>query len=296
MTPTQGTFLIAILAAGAVGIGAWVMGDFALRAFGRWRTRLQSEAEFELTEMLYQLPARAFINYSMGAAVGGGIGMTLLVLVLSGPWSWKPAVALGLLTSGLVLFSSRFCLRLLRRQRLERFNDQLEESLMGMSNSLKAGFSIIQAIEMVIRQNRQPISIEFNLMLQQTKLGMSFDDALKNMAARVHSEDFDLVGNAIRTARVTGGDLTGIFDRLAAMIRERRRIQRRVMTLTAQGRLQGRILGALPMLLMLVLFFMDPSLIKSFLSQPLGIVLLLFVIVLETCGFLVIRRIVNIDI
>ena len=291
------TYLIAVLAALAAGIAVWLAANLLGGRFERWRRRFQDEADFELEEMLYQMPGRVFINYSLGAALVAALLVFLLVGSLGGgPWNWKAAFIFAAMTLVAAVFAARFVLRALRNHRLEKFNDQLEESLMGMSNALKAGFSIIQAIEMVIKQKRQPISVEFSLMLQQTKLGMSFEDALKNMSQRVSSEDFDLVASAIRTARMTGGDLTGVFDRLSALIRERRRIQRRIRTLTAQGRLQGIVLGLLPILLLLVLFFMDPDLIRNFFSQPIGILLFLVVLFLECCGFFVIRKIIDIDI
>lgn len=286
----------ALFAACAVFAAVWLLSDVGGRFYRRWRGAFEREAEIELAEMFYQMPASTFINYSLGASGGAAVVAFVAFGGMGEEWHWRAGLLFGSFALVGMLLLSRVFLRLLRAQRLERFNDQLEESLMGMSNSLKAGFSIIQAIEMVIKQNKQPISIEFRLMLQQTQLGMAFDEALQNMSERVCSEDFGLVSSAIRTARITGGDLTGVFDRLAVLIRERRRIQRRIRTLTAQGRLQGVVLGLLPMLLMFVLYLMDPALIRNFFTQPLGIVLFVFVLLLEGCGFLVIRKIVTIDI
>ena len=296
MTQQGYIYLASFLAALASGTGVWAAVHLGQKVFANWRTRMVSEADVPMGEMLYQMPAERYINRSMLAAAGVAVLVFCVAGHLGGGWSWPFALIGGTAAFfGAVAFA-RWLLTFLQKMRLEKFNDQLEESLLGMSNALRAGFSITQAIEMVVKQKRQPISVEFSLMLQQTRLGMSFDEALRNMCARVKSEDFDLVSGAIRTARVTGGDLTGVFDRLAAMIRERRRIQRRIQTLTAQGRLQGRVLASLPMFLLLILYWMKPEMIKNFFSQPIGIVLFLFVLLLEVCGFLVIRKIVNIDI
>ncbi len=291
-----GIYLIALMAAAAAAAGTWFLGDILARLMEQWRARFQAEAELELEEMFYQMPADKFINYSLSAAGAAAALAFLLVGGAGRSGNLQIGLLFAMLAFAAVILFSRFFLRLLKKHRLEKFNDQLEESLMGMSNSLKAGFSIVQTIEMVVKQNKQPISVEFKLMLQQTRLGMSFDEALQTMEQRVKSEDFSLVSSAIRTARTTGGDLTGVFDRLAVMIRERRRIQRRVRTLTAQGRLQGMVLGCLPMFLLLVLFFLDPQMVKNFFTQPLGIALFILVLILEGCGFLVIRKIVSIDI
>ena len=288
---------VCVLALGvATFLGVWSFGEIAIDRLGKWRRSFLAEAEYELEDMLLQAPAAKMLNYSLVIAAVSGLLAFLFFGSLGGTWNWKAGLLFGAGAVGGVIFLSRFTLGFLKKRRLERFNDQLEEALSSMSNSLKAGFSITQAVEMVIKQNRHPISIEFKLMLQQTHLGMSFDEALHNMATRVQSEDFYLVATSIITARSTGGDLTGVFDRLAQLIRERLRIQRRVRTLTAQGRLQGIVLGSLPMLLLLVLFFLDPELVKGFFTQPIGVALFLVVVVLELCGFLVIRKIVTIDI
>ena len=296
MTLASSTYLVGAMAAVAAACGAWAAGAIGMKAFDAWRSRMVAEADVSFTETLSQMPAARFINLSLAAsALAAGLAFAACGN-LGVNWSWPLAFGGGVAAFFGAVMTARWLLRFLQKMRLEKFNDQLEESLLGMSNALRAGFSIVQAIEMVVKQRRQPISVEFSLMLQQTRLGMSFDDALKNMCNRVKSEDFELVSGALRTARMTGGDLTGVFDRLAAMIRERRRIQRRIQTLTAQGRLQGRVLALLPMFLLLVLYWMKPEMVRDFFAQPVGIALFIFVLILETCGFLVIRKIVNIDI
>ncbi len=285
------------LAALAVGLGVWSVGSLLLAGIDHWRRRFLEDAEFEMEEMLLQIPAATVLNYSLLAAAAAAVIAFLVTAPGAEGFNWQLGLLFGVAAFVLVLVLSRFFLRFLRKRRLEKFNDQLEDALMSMSNALKAGFSIHQAIEMVIKQNKNPISLEFKLMIQQTQLGMSFDDALKNMAKRVESEDFNLVASATSTARQTGGDLTGVFDRLADMIRERLRIQRRIRTLTAQGRLQGLVLGGLPMILLLILYFVvDKQLVRGFFSHPVGILLFIVVIFLEIGGFLTIRKIVNIDI
>ncbi len=293
---TAGMYWAAMLAAVAAAGGAWALAAIGQQRFTRWRSRMVDEADVSFGEMMNQMPAARYINRSLYVAVAAGVLGGAASGRLGQEWSWTFAFCGGMAVFFGVMMAARWFLGFMQKLRLEKFNDQLEEALLGMSNALRAGFSITQAIEMVVKQKRQPLSVEFSLMLQQTRLGMTFDDALRNMAARVKSEDFELVSGAIRTARMTGGDLTGVFDRLAAMIRERRRIQRRIQTLTAQGRLQGRVLASLPMFLLLILYWMKPDMVRNFFSQPAGIAIFLFVVVLEVCGFLVIRKIVNIDI
>lgn len=289
--------LAMIFSAVCVGLIVWSVGCIGSEAVDRWRDRFLSEAEMEMEEMLMQIPADKFLNYSL--ILGALLSVAAFFFTAPGQngWNWKFGFFAAIATFIASLIATRYALKLLKTRRLRKFNDQLEEALMSMGNALKAGFSINQAVEMVIKQKKNPISLEFKLMIQQTQLGVGFDDALINMAKRVESEDFQLVATAIITARQTGGDLTGVFARLADVIRERLRIERRIRTLTAQGRLQGIVLSLLPVALLAILyFFVDPVIVRNFFTNPIGIVAFIIVVILQICGFLVIRKIVNIDI
>ncbi len=190
----------------------------------------------------------------------------------------------------------RTALRVLRHRRLRRFNLQLVDSLVGMSNALKAGFSIQQAFELVVRERQNPISQEFGTFLHQTRVGMRMDEALQSMQERVGSEDLALMVGAIETARQTGGNLTEVFEKIAHTIRERMRIEQRIWTLTAQGRLQGIVVGLMPLLLGFAMYVLDPVMMVAFLHSGFGLLLLGVVVALEVLGGLVIAKIIRIDV
>ena len=132
-----------------------------------------------------------------------------------------------------------------------------------MSSSLKAGFSINQALEKVAEQEIHPIAVEFRLLMQELQLGVPLDQALDNMSRRIGSEDFELVAVAIITARQTGGELTETLERVAALIRERGRINNKVRALTAMGRLQAIMIGAMPFLLLWGMYLISPAMMES---------------------------------
>ena len=190
----------------------------------------------------------------------------------------------------------RTVLAVMRKRRLQRFNLQLVDSLVNMSNALKAGFSVQQAIELVVREGQNPLAQEFGMFLHQTRVGMRLEEAFDGMQKRVGSDDLVLMVAALETARQTGGNLTEVFEKIAHTIRERLRIEMRIRTLTAQGRLQGVIVGAMPLLLAMALFVLDPAMMMTFLRSGFGITLLVVVALLEGVGALVIHRIIRIDI
>ena len=288
--------VVVLFGAVSFGLIAYCIGNAFYGVADEWRARMLEETELQLDELFLQIPARQIMNLASTIALGIGTLAFMLVAASGEEIRLKSAAASGLGLFGVILWIPRLLLKFLRQRRREKFGDQLEEALVSMSNSLKAGFSIQQAIESVVKQGKQPISIEFKLMMQQSRLGMSLDDALHNMAKRVDVEDFNLVATAIATARITGGDLTGILERLAELIRERMRIQRKVRSLTAQGRLQGLVLGLMPIFLLGVLSLINPKVITEFFTQPMGIALFGCVLVLEFCGYMMIRKIVAIEI
>ena len=126
------------------------------------------------------------------------------------------------------------------------------------------------------------------------ELGVRFEDALRNLDERVGSEDLTLMIRAVEIARQTGGNLTETFDRIAETIRERTRIEGRIRALTAMGRLQGIVVGLIPIFLLMVLTVMDPKMMMNFYGSTTGVMLLGLMVLLEGIGFLVIRKIVNI--
>lgn len=224
----------------------------------------------------------------------------LLFFMVAGDLTSVSGVLSGLLVGSVmgvgVLFIPGLTLRILRRRRLERFNEQLVDGLLTMSNALRAGFSITQAFESVVKEQRNPIAQEFGMLMQQMRVGVPVDEALRALDKRVGSEDLTLMLLAIETARQTGGNLTEVFDKIAVTIRERLRIKGRINSLTAQGRLQGIVVGAMPFLLFIALTFLDPVMMKKFYTSIPGLIALAGVVLLDVAGFLVIRRIVRIDI
>ena len=174
--------------------------------------------------------------------------------------------------------------RWLDNRRRQKFNEQLPEALATMSNALRAGFSISQAFDSVVDQGDKPMCEEFAILQQQLRIGMSFEDALESMSQRVGSDDLTLVTTA------------EIFDKISETIRGRMKIERKVRTLTAQGRMQGIIVSCMPLFLGIVMVILKPEMMMPFLFSLTGLVCILVVIALLTVGWLIIRKIITIDV
>jgi len=250
----------------------------------------------ELESLFLFIPARRIASLSQTAAILAALTAFLVFGDLSSPAGVLGGVMAALLFFSAVRLTPMLIVRLLKKQRLEQFNQQLTDALVTMSNSLRAGFSIQQAFETVVSENRKPISQEFGVFVQQTRVGVRFEDALRNLEERVGSDDLTLMVRAIEIARQTGGNLTEVFDIIASTIRERTRIEGKIRSMTAMGRLQGIVVGLIPLFLLILMSFLDPGMMSAFFTDPLGIALLVLTGILLTVGFLIIQRIVNIDV
>jgi len=197
----------------------------------------------------------------------------------------------------------RFWLNRRKAGRLGAFNKQLPDTITLLANGLRAGSSFLQAVELVVRESRPPMSTEFSRVIREVNLGLPFEQAMENMVRRVRSDDLELMATAINIQHTVGGNLAEILDSIAYTIRERIRIQGEIRTLTAQQRLSGYVVGFLPIGLAGFLFvaaphFMDPMFQKppEALGLPLGMVILAFGGFMMFIGFMLIRRIVDIEV
>jgi len=250
----------------------------------------------EFEDIFLFIPSRRIAEAGWAAA---GAAFLIVFLLTVDMTSFRGILLAGLFAvfaAALALRTPRQMLIFLKERRRKRFNIQLVDTLISMSNAMKAGFSITQAFESVVREGENPIAQEFGVFLQQIRVGVSFSDALDKLDQRVESEDLTLVILSIETARKTGGNLTEMFEKIAATIRERMRIENRIHTLTAQGRLQGTVVGAMPVVIAVALMIIDPQLMLPFLRSSAGIIIVVIVAALITCGALVIRKIIKIDV
>ena len=230
-----------------------------------------------------------------------GIPFAFLILGILLPALKSP---IALLLGGVVgFFLPRMWIKRRQSSRLGAFNKQLPDTITLIANSLRAGSSFLQAIEMVVREAQPPISLEFGRVVREVNLGLAFDVALENMVRRVRSDDLELMATAITIQHQVGGNLAEILDSIAYTIRERVRIKGELKTLTAQGRMSGYVVGFLPLGLMGAISLIDPSFMApmfsnppAFMGLPAGLVLLTIGGISMAIGFMMIRKIVSIEV
>ena len=235
--------------------------------------------------------------------LGSIIGVPVLFFILSFFFQALGSPIALLIGAFVGFLLPRFWLNRRKGGRLGAFNKQLPDTITLIANALRAGSSFLQAIELVVRESRPPISTEFSRVIREVNLGLPFEQALENMVRRVRSDDLELMATAISIQHTVGGNLAEILDSISYTIRERIRIKGEIKTLTAQQRLSGYVVGFLPIALAGFLFvaapgFMDPMFANppSIAGLPAGVIILFFGGFMMFIGFMMIRRIVDIEV
>jgi len=180
--------------------------------------------------------------------------------------------------------------------RLNAFNKQLPDTITLLSNSLRAGSSFLQSIELVSREGGPPMSEEMGRVVREVNLGLGMEEALHNLVRRIKSDDLDLMVTAIGIQQQVGGNLAEILDTIAFTIRERVRIKGEINTLTAQGRVSGYLVAFLPIGLGVALNAINPEFMAPLFTETIGRILMGVGAVMMTIGFLAIRKITDIKV
>jgi len=253
----------------------------------------------ELARADLKLKVSEYLGIWVATTVGTPLVFFILGFVISSLQS--PIALLGGLLLGFM--APRIWLGRRKSGRLSAFNKQLPDTITLIANALRAGSSFLQAIELVVRESRPPISTEFGRVIREVNLGLPFDQAMENMVRRLRSEDFELMATAINIQHSVGGNLAEILDSIAYTIRERVRIKGEIRTLTAQQRLSGYVVGGLPFGLAAFIYLAAPTFFDPMFDDkvavaglPAGILILGAGVLMMLMGFAAIRKIVDIEV
>jgi tight adherence protein B len=183
-----------------------------------------------------------------------------------------------------------------RNKRFEKFEALFPEAIDTLARAVRAGHAFTTALEMITNEVAEPVAGEFRQLYEEQKFGMPVRDALMNLTERVPLVDVKFFVTAVMLQRETGGNLAEILDNLSYVIRERFKIQRQVRVYTAQGRLTMALLMGMPPIIVTVMMVLNPGFIRPLFSDPIGHILLVAGISLQTVGYFVIRKIIRIQV
>jgi tight adherence protein B len=244
----------------------------------------------DLQLMIQQAGSSMTVGSFLMSMIGVSVASGLATLLLSQHFLVAIPVAI------LAAFIPYLWMRRRRTRRLFAFESELPEAIDLLGRAIRAGHPLSSGMKMVADETGEPISGEFRRTFEENRFGVPFDDAIQEMSDRVDIVDVRILVTAILIQREVGGNLAEVLDNLASVIRARFTIRRQLRVYTAQGRMSGYVLAALPIVVGTIIYMLNPDYGKLMFTHPLGRVLLAVAFIMQIIGFLWIRKIINIDI
>lgn len=267
------------------GIVAWLLLRALTASLGWQRERLTLLNRVHFEELFLFVDTATFLRWNAIGLIVVAAGAALLM----GP--------IGVLVAGPVVAVAPSALhRWFRRRRLSALERQLPDVVDSIAGSLRSGMGLGQAIARVADHQPPPAAQEFTLVLREHRLGVALDEALAAVAGRSGLRDLHLLVAVLGIARDLGGGLAGALERLASSMRRRLAMEDRIRALTSQGRLQGIVMGALPLALGGALWVLEREQMQKLFTEPVGWLTLTGVALLEVGGFVLLRKIVRIEV
>ena len=247
------------------------------------------EAAEDLERADLRLTVSEFVALRFFAAgILGGISFLLLGAPIG--------IALGAVLAIVGWLLPRFYVSHAKSKRVRKLENQLPDALTMLANSLKAGFGLMQSLDLASRELSHPLATDIRRLMHDINIGMKTDEALAQFAHRSGSADLDIVVTAMLIQQATGGNLAEILDTVGYTMRERNRIRGEIKTLTTQQTLTGFIIGGLPIVIAFGITVVNPDYIRPLYTTLPGYIMLAFAAVMETFGVLVIKKILAIEV
>jgi len=216
-----------------------------------------------------------------------GLSCVLVAVLLFALLRSAVASAIGVFVVWLI---PGWALSVLQYRRRVLFNRQFVDVLLLMANSLRAGFNLSQAIEIVGNEMPAPASEEFQLLTRERDLGASMEESLQSLGRRMHSDSMTIFVTAVLVTLRTGGDLARVLDKLVRTIRDRERCEDRIRTMTAEGRGQGYIIASLPILILAARYLVNPEGVIRLFHTPWGLAIVIVGVSLNLLGLFVLQK------
>ena len=269
----------------AIGLLCWTAARIFLDTVHAYEQTYVEKTSRTLTGMfIFMDPRRLFVL---------NIAVTIISMLLT--FGMTNNILIILMIGAFCFLMPKFWIYLQKRIRVSKFESQLVDTLVMMSSALRSGMNVFQAVELIEKEQAPPTSQEFGLVLREYKVGVHLEQALENLAGRVKLDDLTIWVVCMNIVLEAGGNLTEMLDTLAEVIRERKKLDLKIKSATAQGKLQALIVTLLPTGLGVMMYWMDKVMMMRMFNTTLGIVLLGVMVTLQISGFLMIRKITTLE-
>jgi len=280
-------YLLAVGCAFAGGALLWfVIAQKSQKFLNNYQETFTSTASSNMADMFLFLDPNQLFIFNIIAII------VFPVLV----WIVTRDIPATLAMLALIILLPSMLYRSMRKQRLRRFEAQLPDGLAMVSGAMRAGASLNIALESLVKELPAPLSQEFELFMKEQRLGVEFEASLKKMEQRNPIADFSMLVTALLINREVGGNLAETMETLGETLRRKAMMEGKIQSLTAQGKLQGIVMTGLPVLLGILLNFMEPEAMSKLWTTTVGWVVMSVIIFMELMGYFMIRKITSIDV
>jgi len=278
-----------LIAFASLGGAIILFGIIGFLIFGKgwssYEEKYVEGAEKSLDALFLTIPPQFILYLSIFCAF-------FIVAIFGLLVSFAVAFPLGLMAA----FVPLVILRALKVRRNRKFEVQLVDALVNIGNSLKAGFTLTQAFQLIQKEMEAPISQEFRIINQELRMGVEMAEALDNLLKRMPGQDLDLVVTSVMIARELGGNLSEVLGKISGTIRARHIVEGKIRALTAQGKMQMMIMCLLPLGVGFGINMIQPELMESLYNEPIGWMIIVGIILAQIAGGFWIYKIIKIDV
>jgi len=275
-----------VLASVSISVALWLIQEIATYAWLRYRSTVTQQTQTSLSELFVFVDTTHLWPALWCVAVTTGLAV----------WFVTASIVVVALLAGLTLVLPRFILGAALRRRLAKFDAQWPDALMAIAGSLRSGASIGMALKTFAEDAPTPMSQEISLVLREHRMGVPLNQALSGLNQRMPSESVELVTSLLAVGNASGGSLADLLERLSVNLRSRQHVAGKIEVLTAQGKMQAWVMGALPLILLVALSQIDPASVELMFLTQTGQLLLGTVFALECIGVYWLRRILAIEV
>lgn len=223
--------------------------------------------------------------------------VTVVAAMLVGPLAYLITnLAFSLMVAAAVLIMPTIVLRVMKKKRSDLFVQQLPDALSALSSALRSGLNLVKSIQQLVKNQPQPLSLEFAQVLVEYRVGTDLNDSLDELARRIDRQEIILMNSAIRISRSVGGNLADTLETLAKTLREKSKVEGKINALTSMGQAQGVLATLFPVFIGYVFYKIEPAAMSMLFTSRLGLIWLAIMVVMATLAYIMIKKIVTVDI
>lgn len=223
--------------------------------------------------------------------------LTVLAVMVVGPLVyWLTNLIFSLMVVSALLIMPTIVLRIMKKRRSNLFVQQLPDALSAMSSALRSGLNLVKSVQQIVKNQPQPLSLEFAQVLVEYRVGTDLNESLDEMAKRIDRQEIILMNSAIKISRAVGGNLADTLDTLSKTLREKSKVEGKINALTSMGQAQGVLATLFPVFIGYVFYKIEPAAMSMLFTSRLGLIWLGIMIVMATMAYIMIKKIVTVDI